>query len=267
MDEKRQNGEKSLSTRKSTVGGFEEFVLEKHIFSNVFEKDIRRVFAYKKAERLAKAIHLIAPAFTGVPSLKKRIETVAIQIIDASILVPADSRAALSRELLALSSVLAIGRSNGMLSPMNADIIAREAHQLLQEVAAYEDPRVTLEEMPTLAELAKISNAGASHFAAEIKAPVTVVKKSAPKREGSDKGHSSPKGHVISDTGTSPRRDAILSVLKSKGSSYIKDISTIVRDVSEKTIQRELQSLVNDGLVIRQGERRWTVYSLPVAGV
>jgi len=31
---------------------------------------------YKKAERLAKAIHLIAPAFTGSESLKNRIDTI-----------------------------------------------------------------------------------------------------------------------------------------------------------------------------------------------
>ena len=36
----------------------------------------------------------------------------------------------------------------------------------------------------------------------------------------------------------------------------------MVRDVSEKTIQRELQALVEAGKVTRTGERRWTTYSL-----
>ena len=258
MDDKRQSGEKSLSPKKTNGGGFEDFVLEKHIFSNVFEKDIRRVFMYKKAERLSKAIHLIAPAFAGTPSLKDRAETVAITIIDASIMVPAQARASLSRELLALSSLLAIGRTSGILSPMNADIIAREAHNLLQEVAAYEEPRILMEEMPSFAELAKLAGTAPRRAGAAIgeTAPSKPRAKSP-----TVKGHS--KGQTVSDTGPSPRREAVISVLRSKGPSYIKDISTIVRDVSEKTIQRELQALVTEGVVHKQGERRWTVYSLP----
>jgi DeoR/GlpR family transcriptional regulator of sugar metabolism len=61
---------------------------------------------------------------------------------------------------------------------------------------------------------------------------------------------------------TSERRESILSVLRGKGPSYIKDISLVVRNVSEKTIQRELAALVSEGLVVRKGDRRWTTYEL-----
>ncbi|MDP2651869.1 MAG: hypothetical protein Q8O94_01910, partial [bacterium] len=94
-----------------------DFVLEKSIFNNVFEKDIRRVFIYKKAERLAKAIHLITPAFTESASLKNRIDAIAIGLVDAAILPFGAVRTALSRELLALSSLLSIARTGGLLSP------------------------------------------------------------------------------------------------------------------------------------------------------
>jgi len=71
------------------------------------------------------------------------------------------------------------------------------------------------------------------------------------------------KGHAVSDTAErSSRKETIMAVLKEKGPSYIKDISTVIRDVSEKTIQRELQNLVSDGRVERSGERRWTTYAL-----
>jgi len=262
MDDKRQISEKSLSPKRANTGGFEDFVLEKHIFSNVFEKDIRRVFVYKKAERLAKAIHLIAPAFAGAPTLRNRAEQVAIAIIDASVLPPLDARVVLSRELLALSSVLSIARSSGMLSAMNADLISREAHHLLQEVAAYEEPRLFLEELPSFAELSKTVNTGSARETVTVKrTPLPLERRN--KEAGSSQGHI--KGQVLSDTLKSPRREAILSVLGTKGPSYIKDISTIVRDVSEKTIQRELAALVGEGLVLRQGERRWTIYRLPEA--
>ena len=78
-----------------------DFVLEKSIFSNIFDKDIKRVFIYKKAERLAKAIHLITPAFQNTPSLRDRIDSIAVGLVDAAILSPGPARTALSRELLA----------------------------------------------------------------------------------------------------------------------------------------------------------------------
>jgi DeoR/GlpR family transcriptional regulator of sugar metabolism len=53
-----------------------------------------------------------------------------------------------------------------------------------------------------------------------------------------------------------------LSVIKNKGTASIKDISTLVRGVSEKTIQRELSALISSGSVLKQGERRWSTYSL-----
>lgn len=234
-----------------------DFVLEKSIFSNIFEKDIRRVYIYKKTERLAKAIHLIAPAFRNSPALRDRMDHIAVGLIDAAILAPGSARDAFSRELLALSSVLSIGRTGGLLSSMNAELIAREAQQLLQEIAAYEEPRLFLDDVPSLAELAKelaaerhVSPTLAQRTASAPRAP----RPTAAPSKGQDKGH-------ISDK-TSSRREVILAVLKGKGPSYIKDISTVIRDVSEKTIQRELQALSEEGIVIREGERRWTTYTL-----
>lgn len=60
------------------------------------------------------------------------------------------------------------------------------------------------------------------------------------------------------------RQEAIIKILKDKDSSVIKDISTRIKDYSEKTIQRELNFLVDMGLVSKSGERRWTRYTARV---
>ena len=224
----------------------EDFVLEKSIFSNIFEKDIKRVYIYKKAERLAKAIHLITPAFADSASLRNRIDAVAIGLVDAACLAPGAARTALARELLALSSVLSIARTGGMLSSMNAELIAREAHLLLQEVAAYEEPRLFLDDAPTLATIAK--HAGSSPRSSGEKKP-------APRAKPVVKDTMS-----VKDIATD-RRSAILDMLRTKREGVrIKDISTVIRDVSEKTIQRELVALVEEGVVRKEGERRWSTY-------
>lgn len=263
MEHKGQNKEVSVARNQENRAHLDAFVLEKGIFSNIFEKDIRRVYIYKKAERLAKAIHLVGPAFRNSLALRDRMDRVAIGLVDAAILPPTSARDAMSRELLALSSVLSIARTGGLLSVMNADLIAREAQQLLQEIATYEEPRLFLDDAPTLAELARQANversisSNARFVEAAPTRPKLQVQK-VPNHKGQSIGHTA---ESIKDK-NADRRQAILSILESKGPSYIKDISTLIRDVSEKTIQRELQSLIDSGEVTKSGERRWTTYTL-----
>jgi hypothetical protein len=64
---------------------------------------------------------------------------------------------------------------------------------------------------------------------------------------------------IVSEGG---RREAILSIIRARGTVSIKDISDSITDCSEKTIQRELMSLIDERLIIREGERRWSKYSL-----
>lgn len=58
------------------------------------------------------------------------------------------------------------------------------------------------------------------------------------------------------------RAERIKTVLEAKPQATIKDIAEVITDVSEKTIQRELNSLIEKGQVIREGERRWSKYSV-----
>jgi len=60
---------------------------------------------------------------------------------------------------------------------------------------------------------------------------------------------------------TMSRRERILSIIKDKGEATIKDISTVVTDCSEKTIQRELMSLIKESVLHKNGERRWSKYT------
>lgn len=58
------------------------------------------------------------------------------------------------------------------------------------------------------------------------------------------------------------RQESILGLLKKDSNLTIKDFAKVITDCSEKTIQRELIELVEKGLVKKQGERRWSTYSL-----
>ncbi len=58
------------------------------------------------------------------------------------------------------------------------------------------------------------------------------------------------------------RQQVILGIIKEIGESSIKDISDNIKDCSEKTIQRELNTLIYDGVLKKIGERRWSKYVL-----
>lgn len=58
----------------------------------------------------------------------------------------------------------------------------------------------------------------------------------------------------------SNRQDKILSYINQKKSVAIKDIAILFPDVSEKTIQRELTTLVALGKIRKHGSKRWSLY-------
>lgn len=71
----------------------------------------------------------------------------------------------------------------------------------------------------------------------------------------------------ISGEDKKERRDAIMKTIRSKGQVTIRDISKNIRGCSEKTIQRDLQELIQHGVLIREGEKRWAVYKLAMNNV
>ncbi len=60
----------------------------------------------------------------------------------------------------------------------------------------------------------------------------------------------------------SNRQDIIIGLLKKGGELGIKDFTSAIKGCSEKTIQRELMSLIFKGQIKKAGEKRWSRYSL-----
>lgn len=58
------------------------------------------------------------------------------------------------------------------------------------------------------------------------------------------------------------RRIAILDILSIKPQASLQDITKKLSHIGSKTIQRELAQLVEDGVITKAGERRWTTYAI-----
>ena len=69
------------------------------------------------------------------------------------------------------------------------------------------------------------------------------------------------KGHYRLDKGHG-RKESVIKFLRRRGESVIKDITKALPEIGEKTIQRDLRELVEEGKIKRFGQRRWSRYSL-----
>jgi len=58
------------------------------------------------------------------------------------------------------------------------------------------------------------------------------------------------------------REKIVLGFLKDKNRLSVKDLSLLLPQYSEKTIQRIVHSLVNKGIISKTGEKRWSLYFL-----
>lgn len=78
-------------------------------------------------------------------------------------------------------------------------------------------------------------------------------------RESVEKRVSESKKDGVSSRG---RQETILEFISSKGQVNIKDISSVIKDCSEKTIQRDLNDMIEKSMIKREGKRRWSTYSV-----
>jgi len=131
------------------------------------------------------------------------------------------------------------------LIALESRLRALHAAQLLRE----EHLNVFLAEIDALVRSSK-------GFKSKRKKPVlltekkeVVTPKTAPKR-------------VITTETKDARRTQILNVLKAQPDASIKDVQDTVTDYGAKTIQRELNTLIDEGIVMRKGSKRWSTYSL-----
>lgn len=66
-----------------------------------------------------------------------------------------------------------------------------------------------------------------------------------------------------SDSSSSNRKDKIMQLLKECGPSGVGDLTKLLEtSISEKTVQRDLNRLFEEGLVRKEGEKRWRRYFL-----
>ncbi len=166
---------------------------------------------------------------------------------------PASSREVLeqfAQALIGLDSTLRVVSVSGLISPDVLAVLTTEIDTVLRGLRSY----------------LQASGLTSSDFFDQLGVAPS-MQRAAPRpasrlQSGNNEARPQTSASASANQGTVDRRERIKTILEAKGEATIKDISEIVTDCSEKTIQRELNAMIEDNIVKRQGERRWSKYSV-----
>jgi|SRR3989344_1661528 len=244
------------------------------------------IFLVNKTERIISAVYLITNIMSDREPIKWEIRRTAISALTTSHVTLSESRENSDRikdiyDLFSeCLSFLGVARLAGLVTDMNYGIVAREV-ELLQRILEdrkekpYES-KVSDKILDTaffdVSKSLPVKDIGKSGILAPRKKytkDINVKDSSAIKdirinNSVSDiKSISKGQEHLrkLTSNQLSNRRSLILGFLKSAKEASLRDFCVVIKDCSEKTIQRELVSLVYEGVLKKEGEKRWSRYS------
>lgn len=220
-------------------------------FAGFYAND-HHAFVVRKAERLASALHIVTGFISPDEPIRVRLRNAALDLVQHSTRMETLSHLGpdgFGSRCAEIATLLDTAQAAGMVSAMNAKMISDE----YADLAAFIRDRYA------------IIRTRLPEFNQTPPAPSPLEfykgqKDIAPYRtnnvfKASDKGHN--------DSG---RQKDILALFSDRERISIKDATTAIPGVSEKTIQRELSAMVEAGTLIREGERRWSTYRKAVQG-
>jgi hypothetical protein len=250
------------------------------------------VYLFKKTEKIVLALYLVTDHLQETDSMRLSIRSLANEILKDGIKVTnrygaVNSDEGMISRMYEVSALLEIAGLTKLVAPNNAHIIKDEIARLAKDIKSHQDAHQSG------------SNLKKSFFVVDTVTPLnTNLNTSDVLYKGQTKGHTEKEMSFIkptarhdaeggntkvqnsqprqaSEKNTAPkevmkrelpkkddRTDKIVSIIQEKGQVTIKDITEAFVGISEKTIQRELQRMVLIGVLKKEGERRWSTYSL-----
>lgn len=220
----------------------------KYIFKKT-EKIVSVVFyvLHHTSERTRNEVHV-----KDIEAAAQRVHNAVIASLEARTHDAAAAVHEAAITLVALESKLRVAHVAGLLQRQVVELCAEEIQTVLRAMQSYIQPSETF------------------HFENESETtdPLAPAAASAPRPARTEAPPAEPPAAAPSGREPAPRADAakrrerIRTIVQAKGNVTIKDISDIITDCSEKTIQRELNDMIRTGEIVREGKRRWSTYKL-----
>ena len=243
-------------------------------------------FANKKTEKLVTALYMVTDCMDTDDALKGKLRLLGVELLSdiykLSTISPIDKYNYISISLTHIYETLSfieIAHTIGFISEMNTIILKNEFNNLASELKSHQvkDKHFTFTLDEKMFDLSghkqRLGPGLAEHSIKDIPRDnagkrTSYNTMSFMNRESPLQTFQSKRTNSITDNliNKQERVNKILSLIKDKsgidGGASIKDISLTFTDCSEKTIQRELNSLVLKGQIKKTGAKRWSRYSL-----
>jgi hypothetical protein len=157
-------------------------------------------------------------------------------------------------DIFSLISSVRLSGTRGFIARDTAQYIVQEYEAVAQKLIAGTQlsPFVSPQDFSVPDFLLRPKAPEALPLPQETGVPVPVRQARPPQKRAQEEGGAS--------APQTDRRAAILHFVLQNKAVSIKEICAAVTDCSEKTVQRELTALIAEGLIKREGERRWSVY-------
>jgi hypothetical protein len=246
--------------KDNSGGGLNPFTDNTLGIQAYFRDNEKLYLIFKKTERIVSAVFLITNLLNEQEPLRKALREKALRLLSVT-LQSKDFIELLTKEYIHLSTLLRVAQDVGFVSPMNYQIISREIGAVETTIKEY---------MP------KDSGLFLNQDFFEVRVPdlkipqlPSMIKDNLYKGQSNVLYNVRNKQHILrKDINTdvkdnkNDRRQKILTIIAKKTNCSIKDFSHVITDYSEKTIQRELGAMVQEGILVKNGEKRWSTYQL-----
>lgn len=235
-----------------------------------FIKDKQVSFVIRKTERIVCGVYMLSQFVPEQDVLRQNLKKTAhgaLSTVSTFISSTSISNVYFDKahaHLQHLSALLTLAFISGYISASNVEIMKSEINYLHKHIEELSTSSGTdfgqLQIKSDMFVVSSVKTSKQSEEKMSFKKPTPqVTQKPVPKM--------SFKNTVVKTSVSTPvkqddRESRVLAVIRDKGVVSIKDISTVIFDVSEKTIQRTLQTLIDKGQIKKEGERRWAKYQL-----
>jgi predicted transcriptional regulator len=225
-----------------------------------FSGDDYLIYIFKKTEKITAALYLVSGLLKDDEPMKWELRDRGIDLLTSSFTasssLPGDKNVviqALFTAALETLSLLGVARISNLVSEMNHSLLV---HEIDNVVGLLRD------RLAASAENAGYVLSEKFFRTSEISGTKEQGVGSKEQIKNSPEIKAIHQGQAATQQKKSQRQENIINILKGQSNITIKDISKAIKDCSEKTIQRELSELVDKGVIKKEGERRWSRYSL-----
>ena len=257
-------------------------------------QDSRHLYLAKKTEKIASAIFMVTDLFSeDIQKIKKTLQEESISVLELvhELHAPAKFENTillnLEKKFTYIVSLLEVALHVHVISESNANILIKEIYGCIErvqsirsaplselqhetltsssfELPALMQPFTPGEEISETQEEQSSSKSHVSHnspvqknLVAKVPNTPMSLKKNVKKTPSTV---SSSKAQPSKSQDKSKRQEMIIGYLQKDTLMNIQDIYDSIEGVSSKTIQRDLNELIKDNKVIREGNKRWATY-------